>query len=203
MHTSILIGHFVKEDIKNIRNTFPSPVFYENHSLQVLLQTLVCLHKKLFCWLATIFGLAAAEWWQTRQDRILGKVLEHTKIFWQLTGQVRETHFKKKIFCWLATISGLTAAARWQTGRLAAVYLAGDPFWRRISSGTQEHLFWSRAAVLTLNVFVDRIKLWLSIFPVINICYQQFKKMFTWQETLFWLRISSDAQEQLFTLLRV
>ena len=99
MHSSILIGHFVKENIRNIRNTFPSPVSYKIHSLQVLLQTLACLHKKLFCWLATISGLAAAEWWQTRQDRILGKVLEHTKIFWQLTGQVRETlalHFPKE-----------------------------------------------------------------------------------------------------------
>ena len=41
------------------------------------------------------------------------------------------------------------------------------------------------------------------MFPVINMCYQQFKKRFTWQETLFWRRISSDAQEQLFTLLGV
>ena len=58
------------------------------------------------------------------------------------------------------------------------LYLAGDPFWRRISSGTQEHLFWSRAAILISNIFVDRIKLWLSMFPVMYMCYQQFKKSF-------------------------
>ena len=41
-------------NILNFSITFPTPVTYENYSLEVLLQTLPCLQKKIICRLVTI-----------------------------------------------------------------------------------------------------------------------------------------------------
>ena len=91
-------------NILNFSITFPTPVTYENYSLEVLLQTLPCLQKKIICRLVTISycshemlyivhilkenpSLACDQIWSYGNHEMtnLVKFWEQTKSFWSLT----------------------------------------------------------------------------------------------------------------------